>query len=317
MFEKITALLLPARIWLDANGGTGTAFGVLIVSVFLTMYGLRKWAPTAKLWERVANVIPALAFDMTPGLAVLRKAWQGLFPTLVSAAIGALASGGSVKVALIAALAGPVTVFGHEFGRWLPFLPYQGKVNAKASSLPPASKDDDDEPPAPPVQFRARNVTPIERPDPPAAACVASLLVLSLIAFFCACGAVTPQDKSSVKTLNTVAQELCLIANAEQHASLAPADVLSSFCSTDAQLAPFVNQLLAAKRAALAPPEEAKAAPKLTGCAAAVDRGKALQCPLDEPDAGGWCSTRAKTEVDCLSSAKSCLAFMRCTEVSK
>lgn len=321
MLEKITALLLPARTWLDTTGGAGTAFGVLTVFIFLTMYALRKWAPTAKLWERVANVIPALDFDMTPGLAFLRKTWQGLFPTLVSAIVGALASGGSVKVAAIAALAGPITVFGHEFAKWLPFLPYTGQTHPAASSLPVTKRDSDDDddgtPPAP-------NASPVasSRPlsAPPSASASAfrfAAVAVAALAILTACAALTPQDKASVKTFSTIAQDLCVIAHSEQHAELAPGDVLKSFCSTDEQLAPFVDQLLAAKHAAMAPPEEAKKAPKLTGCPAAVDRAKALQCPVDDPDAGGWCSSRSKTEVDCMSAAKSCLAFTRCTEVSK
>ncbi len=149
----ITTFLLPVRAWLDHAGGAGTAFGTLCVFLFLAMLGLRKWAPTAKIWERVASVIPAIDFDVTPGLMLLNKIWQSAFPTIVAAVIGALASGGNPWVAAVAAIAGPVTVFGHEFAKWLPFLPYRGAVNPKAlvaSSVAKADDDDDDKtPPSP------------------------------------------------------------------------------------------------------------------------------------------------------------------------
>lgn len=145
--HKLLTFLLPARTWLELHGGAGTSFGALCVVLFITMLGLRKWAPTAKVWERVASVFPALDFDMTPGLALLSKMWQGAFPTIVAAILGALASGGNPWVAVVAALAGPVTVFGHEFLKWLPFLPYRGAVNPKALpvSVAAKAKDDDDD----------------------------------------------------------------------------------------------------------------------------------------------------------------------------
>lgn len=148
--HKLLTFLLPVRTWLELHGGVGTSFGVLCVALFLAMLGLRKWAPTAKIWERVAAVVPALNFDMTPGLVLLNKMWQGAFPTIVAALLGALASGGNPWVAVVAALAGPVTVFGHEFLKWLPFLPYRGAVNPKALPVAAMKSDDDDDDKTPP-----------------------------------------------------------------------------------------------------------------------------------------------------------------------
>lgn len=247
MLQKITALLLPARTWLDMNGGPGTAFGVLIVSVFLAVYGLRKWAPTAKLWERIANVIPSLNFDMTPGLAFLRKAWQGVIPTVFAAVAGALASGGNVKVALIAALAGPITVFGHEFAKWLPFLPYTGAVHPAALPAKKVSKNDDDD-----GDGGDSDVSPIIPPravpsGPPPAAALSALRATACFALALMLGGCVGW-KPVVKDIDTAAVILCDIFFGQQPQSkgLSPADVEKAFCATAEQVAPFLDS---AKRA--------------------------------------------------------------------
>lgn len=293
MLEKFTAFLLPTRLWLEAHGGAGTSFGVLCTVLFLTMYLLRKWSPTAKLWERVARVIPAIDFDMTPGLTLLSKMWQGCFPTMVAAAVGALASGTNPWVAAVAALAGPVTVFGHEFLKWLPWLSYRGQVNPVAF-VQPAKK-------APSI--------------PPIAACFAMGFLMALAA----CTGLGQRDASTAKTIDSIAHDLCLMTFVEAHANLSVTDVAKDFCSTEEQLSPFIQQLRMAKIAAMQPPPEEAKKVTLSGCDLAVDNAKKLGCPIEAGDAGGWCSTRSSAEVSCMVSLKttSCLAFVKCTEAKK
>lgn len=149
---------------------------------------------------------------------------------------------------------------------------------------------------------------------PPAAAALLLVGFLSMHQTACVNGSPSP------KTIADVAKELCLVAFGEQHAALNPVQIAQQFCATEAQLDPFIQQLLAAKRAAMAQQtavDDAKKTPVLTGCAAALENGKKLGCGFEADDAGGWCSALSAAQVTCLTGAKACLAFRQCTEVSK
>ncbi len=246
MFEKITAAFLAARLWLDTAGGAGTAFGVLIAAVFLLMYGFRKWPFTARIWERVASVIPALNFDMTPGLVILSKVWQGFFPTITATVFGALASGGSVKVALLASLAGPLTVLGHEFAKWLPVIPYRGAISAKAVKAKPAPKrsDSDDDGDDGDGGLSGDDTTPPTPRRPFVASAYAATLLLACLLQGCASG-LTP------KTIDQAAIILCdTFFREHPKVGVSPKEVEQALCSTADQLEPFLKSAKSASERA-------------------------------------------------------------------
>jgi hypothetical protein len=109
--------------------------GLFAAVTFVLVYALRKkFGPQ---WEKVANIIPALNFDLTPGLTILNKFVQALPGILIAAALGAITSGGSLVPTLLAALAGPLASLFHEFAKWLPILSYKGETGeAKLPGAP-------------------------------------------------------------------------------------------------------------------------------------------------------------------------------------
>lgn len=111
-------------IILQTAMGTPALIGLLSVVSFLLVFGIRK--VFGRQWERVANLIPAINFDLTPGWTILSKLVQALPATLIAATIGAATSGVSLGPTLVAATAGLLSVSGHEFAKWLPLIPYRG-----------------------------------------------------------------------------------------------------------------------------------------------------------------------------------------------
>lgn len=114
-------------ILLQALMGTPALVGVFAVITFLLVYAIRKrWGHA---WERVAAYVPALGFDMTPGLTIVSKLFQMLPGALIGAALGAVTSGASLGPTLISALAGPLASVGHELAKAIPVIPYRGETD--------------------------------------------------------------------------------------------------------------------------------------------------------------------------------------------
>lgn len=139
--DKITHALTFARLWLETNIGDGAAFGVFCIGVFFTIYLFRKLFPNAWIW--LVKRIPYIDFETTPILALLDKTVQALPATLFGLVMATLSSGGSVKVALLGALAGPINVIAHHILQAIPWIPYQGKLGKKAKRrfTPPEGTD--------------------------------------------------------------------------------------------------------------------------------------------------------------------------------
>lgn len=127
---------------IQAAIGTPALIGLIAIVVFGIVYLARKFF--GKQWEAVARLIPALNFDLTPGMVILSKAFQALPATIVAASIGAVASGGALTPTLLAALAGPLAAIGHELLKAYPGFPYQGATDNMLSpvtiKLPPDPK---------------------------------------------------------------------------------------------------------------------------------------------------------------------------------
>lgn len=110
--------------------------GLIALVAFVAVYIIRKkFGPQ---WEKLASVIPALNFDLTPGLVILSKFVQALPSVLIAAAIGAATSGASLGPTLLAALAGLLAPLGHELIKAVPFIPYRGETGE--AKLPGAPK---------------------------------------------------------------------------------------------------------------------------------------------------------------------------------
>lgn len=122
---------------MEANIGDGAAFGVFVIGVFFTIYFFRKLFPNAWIW--LVKRIPYIDFETTPLLAIMDKVVQALPATLFGLVMATLSSGGSVKVALLGALAGPINVIAHHVLQAIPWIPYQGKLgkSAKRRFTPP------------------------------------------------------------------------------------------------------------------------------------------------------------------------------------
>ncbi len=85
--------------------------------------------------------IPYLDFDETPIRAFLDKALQSLPGTVFAAIMGAISSGGSIKVAALGALAGPLATIAHHILEAIPWVPYLGRLGSRAKQRftpPPA-----------------------------------------------------------------------------------------------------------------------------------------------------------------------------------
>lgn len=124
--DKLIAFLSASRLWLENNIGLGAAFAVLCLVVFLAVWGFRKLFPNAWVW--LVKRVPSLGFDETPVLEFLDKTVQALPGTVLAAVLGALSTGGSVKAAALAALAGPLMAIAHHILQAIPWIPYLGKL---------------------------------------------------------------------------------------------------------------------------------------------------------------------------------------------
>lgn len=136
--DKVQAFFELAHVWLDKNLFQGAAFAVLIIATFLAVWLFRKAFPRA--WEYTVGIIPMLAVDMNPVVAVLSKLVQALPGALFAAVVGAFATGGkdAAKAAALSALAGFVASALHEVLKAVPWIPYRGTVGtAKRNSVKP------------------------------------------------------------------------------------------------------------------------------------------------------------------------------------
>jgi hypothetical protein len=138
--DKLVAFAESVRTWLETNIGLGAAFAVLCVLVFLFVYAFRKLAPNAWIW--LVKRVPYIDFDETPVRAFLDKTLQALPGTVFAAVLGALSTGGNVKAAALAALAGPLMAVAHHILEAIPWIPYLGRLGSRAKQRftpPPAS----------------------------------------------------------------------------------------------------------------------------------------------------------------------------------
>jgi hypothetical protein len=137
--ENIVSLAESVRAWLEGNIGLGAAFAVNILIVFLFVYSFRKLAPNAWIW--MVKRVPYIDFDETPVRAFLDKTLQTLPGTVFAAVMGAISSGGSIKVAALGALAGPLATIAHHILEAIPWIPYLGRLGSSAKrrfTSPPA-----------------------------------------------------------------------------------------------------------------------------------------------------------------------------------
>ncbi len=118
--------------------GMPAVVGLISAISFLFVYLVRK--RFGSQWEYLASYIPALNFNLTPGYTILSKFAQALPATLFAAGIGAVTSGGALVPTLLAALAGPLAVLGHELLKVIPWIPYRGETPVSDPVIPPAPK---------------------------------------------------------------------------------------------------------------------------------------------------------------------------------
>jgi len=128
--DKLVEYAESIRLWLENNIGLGAAFAVNVLIVFLFVYAFRKLCPNAWIW--LVKRIPYIDFDETPIRAILDKALQSLPGTVFAAVMGAISSGGNVKVAALGALAGPLATLAHHILEAIPWIPYRGRLGASA-----------------------------------------------------------------------------------------------------------------------------------------------------------------------------------------
>jgi hypothetical protein len=128
--DKLVKFAESARLWLEGNIGLGAAFAVNILIVFLFVYAFRKLCPNGWIW--LVKRIPYIDFDETPIRAFLDKALQTLPGTIFAAVMGAVSSGGSIKVAALGALAGPLASAAHHILEAIPWIPYRGRLGSAA-----------------------------------------------------------------------------------------------------------------------------------------------------------------------------------------
>jgi hypothetical protein len=128
--DKVVAFAESVRLWLETNIGLGAAFAALCLLVFLFVYAFRKLFPNAWIW--LVKRVPYLSFEEEPVLAFLDKVVQTIPGTVFAAILGAMSTGGSIKAAALASLAGPLTAIGHHVLQAVPWIPYLGKLGSSA-----------------------------------------------------------------------------------------------------------------------------------------------------------------------------------------
>lgn len=138
---------------------------LLIVTVLLTIYSIRRWKPTWWLW--VESTVPLVdSIDPGPGLDALWAAWQAWPAVALGTVLSALAAGANVRHALWGALAGAISAVVHVI-----MSKYKGLVGP----VPP---------PAGPSTMTGRRISFPSDPKPPtfppAAAIVGLLACLTL-----------------------------------------------------------------------------------------------------------------------------------------
>lgn len=110
-----------ARAWLAALDPAAPA-AALVLTVFLAIYLLRRFAPGAWLW--LESKIPfADALDYRPVATIVWKFVQALPGALLGAAVASLSSGASLRNALFGVLAGFAASLVHEV-----MAAYKGQV---------------------------------------------------------------------------------------------------------------------------------------------------------------------------------------------
>lgn len=137
--DKLVTFAESVRLWLETNIGLGAAFAVNVLLVFGFVYLFRKLLPNQWIW--LVKRIPYLDFDETPIRAFLDKALQSLPGTVFAAIMGAVSSGGSIKMAALGALAGPLATIAHHILEAIPWIPYLGRLGSRAKQRftpPPA-----------------------------------------------------------------------------------------------------------------------------------------------------------------------------------
>src|SRR6478735_548536 len=92
--------------------GTPALIGLFAAVAFAVVYVIRK--KYGAQWEKLAALVPALNFDLTPGYVILSKFVQALPSVLIGAALGAVTSGASLWPTVLSALAGLLAPLGHE-----------------------------------------------------------------------------------------------------------------------------------------------------------------------------------------------------------
>ncbi len=171
--------IASARAWLAAIDPAAPA-AALVLTVFLTVYLVRRFAPNA--WLAITSYVPlATQIDPSPVLAAIGKLLQALPGALYGAAVSALMQGLSVTSALQGVGAGFLAAVVHEV-----MANYQGKVSRK---LPPASPSSS--------SGSARSpLAAVPPSNPPAAlrglamACIALVLLIPGCGLFAAVGPV-------------------------------------------------------------------------------------------------------------------------------
>jgi hypothetical protein len=128
-------LLESVRIWLEGNVGIGAAFSALVLLVFVFVFAFRKLFPNAWIW--MVKRVPYIDFQMDPLLALLDKVVQTIPGALLGAVTTWMSTGADMtlnglKLALLGSLAGPLAALAHHILKAIPWIPYLGRLGAKA-----------------------------------------------------------------------------------------------------------------------------------------------------------------------------------------
>lgn len=163
----MSEFIASARAWLATINDWAPA--ALVLTVFLTVYALRRWCPS--VWLFITGYVPSVTqIDPSPVLAAIGKLLQALPNAIYGAAVSALAQGLSVKTALQGVFAGFAAAVVHEV-----MANYSGKLGARKG------------PPTGPNDYSSKRLPQDPKPPsipPLAAACVALGLMLSGCALF-------------------------------------------------------------------------------------------------------------------------------------
>lgn len=118
-----------ALTWLEQQPNVPSA--ALVATIFLSVYVLRRFFPGAWLWfeHLLGGFVDTL--DPGPVLKVLLKLWQAIPGALIGAAVVALQSGLSVRIALVGTLGSLLAAAAHEV-----MDNYHGDVGGLAKRAP-------------------------------------------------------------------------------------------------------------------------------------------------------------------------------------